>query len=106
MGLLKMLNIKKKNNEKSPEEKKEQVPQNFMSLLFNFLINYTNCMFSFLNNITSNPIGLVWGILILLALFAHKGMAADTNESSITHQSPINLFLNSSNFSITQEEST
>ena len=98
---LRMIKLKKENR-KIPEEKKEQAPQNFMSLLFNFLINFTNGMFTLLNNIISSPTGIIWGIMFLLALFAIKIQAEDTNESSIIHQSPNDLFLSNSNSNITQ----
>ena len=93
----KIVKIKKEKKKKIPEERKEQDPPTFMSLLFNFLINLTNGMFTLLNNITSSPTGIIWGILVLLAIFATRGQAMSTNESSIIHQSPIDLFLSNSN---------
>ena len=69
---LKMLNWKKSNKRRIPEEKKEEVPQNFMSQLFNFFIIFTNGMFSLLNNITSSPTGIIWGIIFILTIACPK----------------------------------
>ena len=94
---LRIAKIKKDKKKIIPEEREEQDSPTFMSLLFNFLINLTNGMFTLLNDISSSPTGIVWGILVLLAIFAIRGQAMSINESSISHQSPIDLFLSNSN---------
>ena len=82
---------------KIPEEKKEEVPQNFLSQLFNFFIIFTNGMFNLLNNIVSSPTGIIWGILFLLAIFALKSQAAEIPMNDATPQNALEHFLSTSN---------
>ena len=92
-----MLNKMRSNKKKDPEEEKEEVPQNFMSQLFNFFIIFTNGMFNLLNNIISSPTGIIWGILFILTIFALRGQTAEIPVKSATPQTAIEHFLSASN---------
>ena len=87
----------KRNRKNVPEAKKEQVPQNFMSLMFNFFLHFTSQTFSLLNSIFSNPASAVWGVILILILWSVQIRAENINETRAIQQSPVDLFLSSPN---------
>ena len=77
----KMLRIKER---KVQQKKKEEVPQNFMSHLFNLFNSCFKGIFSLLNNIFTSKYGTTWGILFILFTMALKIQAADIHGSNIS----------------------
>ena len=79
-----------------PEKKREEIPQNFVSQLFNFFIIFTNGMFKLLNNIITGQPGVIWGTLFILTILVLKGQAAEIPEGITTSQTAVEQFLNTS----------